>query len=93
MNQEKRQPANHKDEEEEEKYQHEASPYLVVHICGVEEAALREEVEGELLNISFKDYQKESSVEEILSYKFRNAIVEEESEGEREYDIDQNDYR
>ena len=40
MNQEERQPANYEDEEEEEKYQHEAFPQLVVHICGVEEAAL-----------------------------------------------------
>ena len=77
MDQEERQPANHKDEEEEEKYQHEAFPQFVVHICGVEEAALWEEVEGKLLNISLEDYQKENSIEGILSKWLRNTIVEE----------------
>ena len=68
MDQEESQPADREEDEEEEEYQHEALPYFVVHICGVEEAALREEVEGELLNISLEDYQKENSVEGILSY-------------------------
>ena len=57
--------------------------------CGVEQAALREEVEGKLLDISFTDYQKENCVEGVLPDKFWDAVVEEKSECEREDDVNE----
>ena len=60
---------------------------------GVEEAALREEVEGELLDVPLEHDEDQDAVEGVLADEAGDAEVEEQSEEQREGDVEDDDSR
>ena len=61
---------------------------------GTEEIlALREEVEGELLDISFRNDIEQNPIEGVFSDVLGDPEVEEELEGQRKQEICQEDHR
>lgn len=59
--------------------------------CWIEEATLREEVKGELLDISFENNEKKYSIEGIFFYQVCDAIFEENSWQYRKDNVDEDD--
>lgn len=61
---------------------------------GAEEVlALREEVEGELLDVSFRNDVEQNPIEGIFSDVLGNPEVEEELESQRKQEVCQEDHR
>ena len=93
VDQEEGEPTDREDDQGEEEEQHEDPPQLVEWGRGVEEAALREEVEGELLYIPLEQDEDQDAVEGVLADEAGDAEVEEQPEEQREGNVEDDDPR